>query len=169
MAERELDGRRASAGVPERGARSMPRIEEQRVRVRLVRGHGRGGQGRSQVSEARRGDEPVTGADVGPAKPVIMSKPPKSGWLRIIEGPWPHAVYSMSPKRGSRRMRRSQSASRRRAASISDPAITGSILTRGPELRGQGDARKRKEGDDVVSGLDFDGAVTAGCADEPLD
>ena len=24
-------------------------------------------------------------------------------------------------------------------------------------------------GDDVISGLNFDGAVTAGCADEPLD
>jgi hypothetical protein len=66
VAERELDGRRASAGVPEHGgALDAERIEEQRVRVRLVRGHGRGGQGRSQVSEARRGDEPVTGADVG--------------------------------------------------------------------------------------------------------
>jgi hypothetical protein len=44
VAEHELDGRRASAGVPEHGgALDAERIEEQRVRVRLVRGMAAGG------------------------------------------------------------------------------------------------------------------------------
>ena len=104
---------------PNTAARSMPSASRSSAYASAWPAGTAAGARRSQVPEARRSDEPVTGADVGLGEAGHHVKAPKQRVARIIAGPSPHSVYSMAPKRGSRRTRRSQSASRRRAASMS--------------------------------------------------